>query len=475
MERFDKPIFFGELNNPRLKGYVYYLPERCSIVGVAGAGKTLTVENILKKRKGKSYLYLCFNDKAAKSFANRIGGKYDQDSKVLVFKGNDGTDRVAEIRTLDSFALQLLKDYQKLIPGYEGYSHDLNKSFNEYYSTGKRKIIEDGFFDSSKRRPKTKDEKEFEEDKEVFLKALRCLGFKNSKGKPITEKELIDSVSKEFRDCRYNFSHNDEQVFELMLSHRFLTWPLIEDMASGILENQYSKLSFDYDYVIVDEAQDLNNVQQNLIYSLEKRLKQGYGPYDPNAPGPGTIERPDHDSAHHLIFLGDPKQCIYTYNGANNNAILNNSVIYQLLKNRRCDKAIIDFCNKIPNPRPNGAADYTTKTYKGKDAGYEGFVARCQDWKLEDVFKKLEADNKDYLTRATMSVMVLYLDKNDVDSLNGSFFNGSFNIKTSSIKDIDKMSIFQPKGLEADVVIVYGLGGKWRDDNYTALRVFVWA
>jgi hypothetical protein len=77
-------------------------------------------------------------------------------------------------------------------------------------------------------------------------------------------------------------------------------------------------------FIIVDEAQDINIYQYELITLIAKKL---------NIP---------------LILVGDPNQNIYQFQGGDDKYLLNHSnKKYNLIKNYRSTKQIIDFCNYI--------------------------------------------------------------------------------------------------------------------------------
>jgi len=77
-------------------------------------------------------------------------------------------------------------------------------------------------------------------------------------------------------------------------------------------------------FIIVDEAQDINNNQYNLIKLISEKL---------NIP---------------LILVGDPNQNIYQFQGGSEKFLLNHSKnIFYLTTNYRSSKEIIDFCNNI--------------------------------------------------------------------------------------------------------------------------------
>jgi superfamily I DNA/RNA helicase len=92
------------------------------------------------------------------------------------------------------------------------------------------------------------------------------------------------------------------------------------------LYEQYSKLIPQYDYLLVDEYQDVNDQQIRLIELLQ---------------------------AQNLFVVGDPRQSIYGWRGSKMNHILSfpqkypHTTIIQLIKNYRSTPAIVKLCNKV--------------------------------------------------------------------------------------------------------------------------------
>jgi superfamily I DNA/RNA helicase len=101
-----------------------------------------------------------------------------------------------------------------------------------------------------------------------------------------------------------------------------------------ILLNSINYLN-NYNFIIIDEAHDINENQYNLIKLISDKL---------NIP---------------IILVGDPNQNIYQFNGGNNKYLLNhsNKIIY-LTENFRSSKQIIDFTNYL---KPHSMLMVSTK------------------------------------------------------------------------------------------------------------------
>lgn len=84
-----------------------------------------------------------------------------------------------------------------------------------------------------------------------------------------------------------------------------------------------------YDYICIDEAQDLNNAQYRLLRSL---ANEGYN---------------------NVMMVGDAKQSIYAFNGSSKEYMLKyfvadyNPKVFELAKNYRSAREILSYANKI--------------------------------------------------------------------------------------------------------------------------------
>ena len=104
-----------------------------------------------------------------------------------------------------------------------------------------------------------------------------------------------------------------------------------------------------YDYICIDEAQDLNNAQYRLLRSL---ANEGYN---------------------NVMMVGDAKQSIYAFNGSSKEYMLKyfvddyNPVIFELAENYRSAREILAYANKIIP----GANDEMTAQIQGMCKEYQ--------------------------------------------------------------------------------------------------------
>lgn len=136
---------------------------------------------------------------------------------------------------------------------------------------------------------------------------------------------------------------------------------------------------FPQDYVIVDEAQDLNKAQQSMIFKMLKRDKINKKK---------IIGR--------LIAIGDPYQSIYSFAGADQNSFewfrkFKNTEVLPLTHTFRCGTAIVKKANEI------------VPDLKAMDGAHEGQV------RTGDVVSEPEAGDF-VLCRTTAPLLQLYME-----------------------------------------------------------------
>ncbi|MBN2049363.1 MAG: UvrD-helicase domain-containing protein [Spirochaetales bacterium] len=137
-----------------------------------------------------------------------------------------------------------------------------------------------------------------------------------------------------------------------------LTFRDVADMARDILLHNHEirrHYKNTFRYIMIDEFQDNNRLQKDLLYLLaEKNGREGEG-----------IPRPEDLEEDKLFFVGDEKQSIYRFRGADVSVIKDLSKELapddtggiELSTNYRSEPALIDFFNRIFTRVMDGATE----------------------------------------------------------------------------------------------------------------------
>lgn len=145
-----------------------------------------------------------------------------------------------------------------------------------------------------------------------------------------------------------------------------------------------------YDYICIDEAQDLNNAQYRLLRSL---ANEGYN---------------------NVMMVGDAKQSIYAFNGSSKEYMLKyfvadyNPVIFELAENYRSAREILAYANKIiPGANDEMAAqiqgmckEYPTRTEEEEINTIISLIQKILDQKkLKYIERNISEDDITVLAR----------------------------------------------------------------------------
>lgn len=133
-----------------------------------------------------------------------------------------------------------------------------------------------------------------------------------------------------------------------------------------------------YDYICIDEAQDLNNAQYRLLRSLAN------------------------DGYQNVMMVGDAKQSIYAFNGSSKEYMLKyfvadyNPIIFELAENYRSAREILEYANKIIP----GANDTLTAQIQGMCKEYESPTEEEEINTIINLIKKILRQKKlNYIER----------------------------------------------------------------------------
>lgn len=263
--------------------------KRIVVLACPGSGKTAVITEKLIQLIGsgtpmKKILSVTFTRKAAKEMLERL------EKKIAISKSES-----KNICTLHSLGCRLLFSYKDLVGLKDGYKVAL---FAEKETIAKNVLPEQA---------------EANEIIRAFLEYVSAL------------KNGIDSNRHQF--TRDQFADYCERMLEANLidldDYIYLPVRILQ-------ENTYirDRIREEYDYIFVDEYQDINKMQNDLL----------------------TLITRDQTS---IMYVGDDDQSIYEFRGSNPNYILEKTKpesgydVYFLTRNFRSQQPIVEFSKKI--------------------------------------------------------------------------------------------------------------------------------
>ena len=293
----------NSLNDEQLKA-LNQVQGAVLVTAGAGSGKTrLLTHRIVHLIKNfnvspENILAITFTNKASNEMKERI-------SQMLP----DASSRIW-ISTFHSMCARILRsNIHKLNEGFDS-------NFSIYSDAETTKVINEILSE----RGLEKDEKL---KKSIFFHLSNCKN--NFYSFDIYESEFgleknIDLIMSIIRKYQKRLTENNAVDFDdlLLVTHR-----LFKNIPEVL--NKYSKR---FEYVLVDEFQDTNEVQYELVKMLSQTHKN-------------------------VFVVGDEDQCIYTWRGANFKNIFKfkedfeDVKVFKLEKNYRSTKTILDYANKL--------------------------------------------------------------------------------------------------------------------------------
>lgn len=303
------------------------------ILAAAGSGKTHTLVSKVaymldKGIDGKNILLLTFTNKAAKEMKDRIISKIGPKASAVT------------ATTFHSFCATVIRNY--------AYKFGLSSSFtilDNVDSEDVMKICRQRYFEECKKEGKEY-EKGVRKDfplasdimwvREKSINNLKSIDFviKISRFRAY-EKEIkkILGYFSEYKKEKNMLDYDDL----LMLMHDLLT---ADEQTRSFLDNQYS-------YILCDEFQDTNIIQNDILELLSKNTGN-------------------------LTVVGDDNQSIYAFRGANINNILDFDKVHPdcksivLDQNYRSSQEILDLSNVMMTYATEGKEKILKGQFNGK-------------------------------------------------------------------------------------------------------------
>ena len=272
----------------------------------AGSGKTrvLTkrITRIINISKGK-VLAITFTNKAGEELKERLGKTEKVKEKVF-------------IGTFHSFCQSILEMRFKLL-GYSSMPHIFEEDSDRI------ELIEQAIFQV----PYFQKIYSSLEGKQLSEYKYKVLNFISQVKRELVSPEdlILDSENEEFLNLYEEYqdilqSNNAIDFDDLIL----LIYQLLINNDS--VANLYRKT---YEYVCLDEAQDLNKAQYYLLKALVGNENKN------------------------IMMVGDPNQAIYLFNGSTSDYMENDFVedfgatVHTLTENYRCSRSVIEASNKL--------------------------------------------------------------------------------------------------------------------------------
>ncbi len=245
--------------------------------------------------------------------------------------------------------------------------------------------------------------------------------------------EIFFDIATEIYDKYYNHNQGDDIDHNREISN-----------ALELIEN--NKFKGGYEYILIDEYQDINYVRCKLIQELQKSCNSK------------------------LFVVGDDWQSIYGFNGSQVKLFKNfdeyfpNSETIKLEETRRNSQKINSITRKFIMKNWKNQEDKKLRYYKNKsDPNPIRLVDYKEDYPYQKILR-LDAILQDIIKSNPSNPKILILGrKNDdiLDYINNSLFiekrYGKYRKIIYSKKrnlDITFMSVHQSKGLECDEVII---------------------
>ena len=386
------------------------------ILAGAGSGKTRTVTyriaHMIKEKNISplNILALTFTNKAAREMKER--------AEELI--GEENSYNLV-VSTFHSFAVRILKTYSERI-GY-------GRNFNIYDVDDQKSIIT-----KIKKEMNIKDEvapgrianriSKLKEDGVGLDEVSRQLDLK------IPANRLFYDIYKKYDEVLK--ANNAMDFSDLLLNARRL---LDDKYVLDIIQNRYQ-------YIVVDEYQDTNNIQYEIINLIAAKYRN-------------------------ICVVGDEDQSIYAFRGANIENILNFEKDYpdaytiKLERNYRSTKRILDTANELIR---------NNKSSKGKKLwtdGSEGekikiFNAKTPYDEAEFIVKEIKAKSKSGVDYKDMTI--LYRTNAQSRVLEEKLLEGNVPYKIYG-----GMQFFQRKEIK-DILAYLNLLNN-RNDNHNFYRI----
>ncbi|MGL5268397.1 MAG: ATP-dependent helicase [Spiroplasma sp.] len=412
----QKNNLFKHLNDNQLAAILYNEGPSIIIAG-AGVGKTRVLTHKIAylisglKIKSERILALTFTNKAAKEMKNRVNQLLIDDSlKVRIF-------------TYHALCAQILRR--------ESYNLNINNNFNIIDTIDQKQILKDIY------------QRDFNHKPEASELKLLISFISQWKNHNLTKDEIIHDyyeqkewilrakVYERYQEYQQLNSCLDFDDLLLVVARLFKEFPEIA-----------KKWQNQFDFVLVDEFQDTNDLQYEILLNLVAKHKN-------------------------LTVVGDPDQTIYTWRGANINLILKftkkfpNAQTFILNQNYRSTTKILNVANSLINKNEQRIAKdlYTTNNLGDDIIVYHSENGNKEANWVANVIKQLTLKENIKLNK----IVVLYRNNYLSKDLEQAFINHNL-----SYRIIGGFKFFERK--EIKDILAYLKVIAW-NDNLSMIRI----
>ncbi len=426
-------FFLKEFTDEQKKAIICMDTRQVCIAG-AGSGKTSVLTNkiaFLVKYAGiskKDILAITFTRKARQEMISRL-------EKLL-------PNKTIRVETFNSFAEKELQKYGSLLYGKD----KVMVSHQEFLSLVVDKLSELGFsvetFLDHYFEPKERRNKDSRQLLFSFLYDFRAIldaYIRHGKQEDYFRNRLTDAVlSKKIT------AENVAKLVSLVattLEERGLRTYADQLVDCNMLFESFPDVKQDFSWVLVDEYQDVNEEQCRLLDNLLPK---------------------------HLFVVGDPRQSIYSWRGANPDTMYTFMktrpvTIMELTTNFRSAKKVVSFANALISQTSNGKNVFSPLHSGTVEQG----VVSVTHYKDDVAEAKAIVTTILALEISRNEIFVLSRTNKGLDAVADACKNQgiSFVMRTeesihdSSGKEIVLATVHAIKGLEAEVVFVVGASG----------------
>lgn len=333
------------------------------ILAVPGAGKTTVLVyrtyNLIKNHKvdPKRILSITFSKSSAKDMKERFYNTFSQFPSLVHFS------------TIHSFCYNLIREYAYMNRIKYTLIEDTRNPRNKY------NLLKNIYFDLNKDYI-TEDKLDLLLNTIGYMKNMLISGDDYIKENKVHIDRFIDiyNIYEEYKK-QHNLIDFDDMLtisLEILTSNKYL------------LEKYRSK----YDFIQVDEGQDISKVQMEIIYLIS----------EPN---------------NNLFIVADDDQSIYRFRGAypkglfDFNKKYNNAKLFFMETNYRSSKNIVSTCNEFIKTN--------TQRYKKEIRTDNGFVEPINIIKVKTLVDQYKFIIKDIKNKDLSEICILY--RNNISSV----------------------------------------------------------